>query len=59
MKGRTVIAVAHRLKTIVDADEILVFKHGHIVESGTHKELMQLEGEYWQMARLQQVMGEA
>ncbi|KAI2848450.1 hypothetical protein CBS12448_9108 [Aspergillus niger] len=59
MKGRTVIAVAHRLKTIVDADEILVFKHGHIVERGTHKELMQLEGEYWQMARLQQVMGEA
>ncbi|GKZ73112.1 GTPase-activating protein [Aspergillus niger] len=59
MKGRTVIAVAHRLKTIVDADEILVFKHGHIVERGTHKRLMQLEGEYWQMARLQQVMGEA
>ncbi|GLA02629.1 GTPase-activating protein [Aspergillus niger] len=59
MKGRTVIAVAHRLKTIVDADEILVFKHGQIVERGTHKELMQLEGEYWQMARLQQVMGEA
>ncbi|GKZ84689.1 GTPase-activating protein [Aspergillus niger] len=59
MKGRTVIAVAHRLKTIVDADEILVFKHGQIVERGTHKELMQFEGEYWQMARLQQVMGEA
>ncbi|GLA54559.1 GTPase-activating protein [Aspergillus niger] len=59
MKGRTVIAVAHRLRTIVDADEILVFKHGQIVERGTHKELMQLEGEYWQMARLQQVMGEA
>ncbi|RAK85895.1 ATP-binding cassette transporter [Aspergillus costaricaensis CBS 115574] len=59
MKGRTVIAIAHRLKTIVDADEILVFKHGQIVERGSHKKLMQLEGEYWQMARLQSLMGEA
>ncbi|GKZ36451.1 GTPase-activating protein [Aspergillus brasiliensis] len=57
MNGRTVIAVAHRLKTIVDADEILVFNDGRIVEKGTHEELMQLEGKYWQMARLQQVMG--
>ena len=59
MKGRTVIAIAHRLKTIVDADEILVFKHGQIVERGSHKKLMQLGGEYWQMARLQSLMGEA
>ncbi|BCR97208.1 ABC transporter ATP-binding protein [Aspergillus luchuensis] len=58
MKGRTVIAIAHRLKTIVDADEILVFKHGQIVERGSHGKLMQLEGEYWQMARLQSLMGE-
>ncbi|OJJ73660.1 hypothetical protein ASPBRDRAFT_73979 [Aspergillus brasiliensis CBS 101740] len=57
MNGRTVIAVAHRLKTIVDADEILVFNDGRIVEKGAHEELMQLEGKYWQMARLQQVMG--
>ncbi|OJI90988.1 hypothetical protein ASPTUDRAFT_112704 [Aspergillus tubingensis CBS 134.48] len=59
MKGRTVIAIAHRLKTIVDADEILVFKHGQIIERGSHKKLIQLEGEYWQMARLQSLMGEA
>jgi ATP-binding cassette subfamily B (MDR/TAP) protein 1 len=55
MKGRTTIAVAHRLKTIVDASKILVFDRGRIVEQGTHHELMQLRGKYWQMARLQMV----
>ncbi|KAE8332886.1 P-loop containing nucleoside triphosphate hydrolase protein [Aspergillus sergii] len=57
-KGRTVIAIAHRLKTIVDADEILVLDHGRIIESGHHEELMNLRGKYWQMARLQQLHGE-
>ena len=58
MRGRTIIAVAHRFKTIVHADEILVFDHGQIIERGTHEQLMQMGGKYWQMARLQQVMGE-
>ncbi|KAB8217999.1 P-loop containing nucleoside triphosphate hydrolase protein [Aspergillus novoparasiticus] len=57
-KGRTVIAIAHRLKTIVDADEILVLDHGRIIERGRHEELMTLRGKYWQMARLQQFHGE-
>ncbi|OJJ38335.1 hypothetical protein ASPWEDRAFT_105059 [Aspergillus wentii DTO 134E9] len=55
MKGRTTIAVAHRLKTIADADEILVFDRGQIIERGTHDELMQAGGKYWQMAKLQQL----
>ncbi|QMW39142.1 hypothetical protein G4B11_002422 [Aspergillus flavus] len=57
-RGRTVIAIAHRLKTVVDADEILVLDHGHIIERGRHEELMKLGGKYWQMAKLQQLHGE-
>lgn len=57
MKGRTTIAVAHRLKTIVNADVILVLDHGRIIERGTHNELMMLRGKYWRMARLQQLNG--
>ncbi|CAG8004847.1 unnamed protein product [Penicillium olsonii] len=57
MRGRTTIAIAHRLKTIVDADEILVFDFGRIVERGTHAELIRMEGKYWQMARLQELSG--
>ncbi|OQD83857.1 hypothetical protein PENANT_c015G09551 [Penicillium antarcticum] len=56
MKGRSTIAVAHRLKTIVDASKILLFESGRIVEQGTHDQLMQLRGKYWQMARLQMQM---
>ncbi|KAE8155284.1 P-loop containing nucleoside triphosphate hydrolase protein [Aspergillus avenaceus] len=53
MKGRTVISVAHRLKTVIDADEILVFDNGSIVERGTHGQLMRLRERYWGLARLQ------
>ena len=45
-KGRTTIVVAHRLSTVKNADTIAVVSNGEIVEQGTHKELMELNGEY-------------
>ena len=52
-KGRTTIAIAHRLSTIYDADLILVLHKGEIVERGTHQELLQLQGRYYNMYNLQ------
>jgi len=53
MENRTSIIIAHRLSTITDVDRIYVFQDGHIVESGTHKELMQIdEGVYFKQAQL-------
>lgn len=46
LKGRTAIVIAHRLSTIKNADNIVVLQAGHIVEQGTHNELLQREGEY-------------
>ena len=52
-KGRTTIAVAHRLSTIQKADVIYVFDQGRIVESGTHTELMHRKGLYFELVNLQ------
>ena len=53
MRGRTTIAVAHRLSTIVGADEILVLHRGQIRERGTHHELLARAGLYARLYRLQ------
>lgn len=46
IKGRTTFIIAHRLSTVVNADKILVLKKGKIIESGTHRQLMDEEGYY-------------
>ena len=53
MQGRTAIMVAHRLSTIQDCDRIMVMHHGRLRESGTHQELLQLDGIYKRLYELQ------
>jgi ATP-binding cassette subfamily B protein len=53
MAGRTSIVVAHRLSTILHADEILVLQHGEIRERGSHRELLAFEGLYQRLYQLQ------
>jgi ATP-binding cassette subfamily B protein len=54
--GRTTLIIAHRLSTVVDADQILVLEHGKVVEHGPHQQLLAHHGTYAQMwARQQQV----
>ena len=52
-RGKTLIVIAHRLNTIRNADRILVIRDGQISESGTHDELMELDGEYAGMVNKQ------
>jgi ATP-binding cassette subfamily B protein len=53
-RDHTTLAIAHRLSTVVDADEILVLEHGRIVERGTFRTLLAAEGRFAEMWRLQQ-----
>jgi ATP-binding cassette subfamily B protein len=53
-RNKTTLVIAHRLSTIVDAHEILVMEHGHIVERGTHAQLLAARGRYASMWALQQ-----
>jgi ATP-binding cassette subfamily B protein len=58
-QGRTTLVIAHRLSTVMDADQILVLSHGRIAERGTHRQLLELQGEYARMWALQQEQAEA
>ena len=53
-KDRTTLVIAHRLSTIIDADQILVMDHGRIVERGNFRELIEQNGKFAEMWRLQQ-----
>ncbi len=55
LKGRTSLVIAHRLSTINNADKIIVVEAGKIAESGTHNELMALQGVYSKLIELQQL----
>ena len=53
--GKTVLVIAHRLSTIIHADQILVLREGSIVESGTHTELLQMNGVYASLIAAQEI----
>ena len=52
--GRTVIVIAHRLKTIKNADKIIVLEEGHVAEQGTHQELLDQKGLYHRLWSIQE-----
>ncbi len=56
-EGRTVVMVAHRLSTVVNADQIIVLHQGRIIERGTHPELTRRKGAYYALVKNQLELG--
>lgn len=56
-KNKTVVVVAHRLSTVKNADNIVLLHNGQVTETGTHEELAQLKGEYFELVRNQLELG--
>lgn len=56
-KGRTVVVVAHRLSTVINADKIYVLENGSIIESGSHRELIDKSGAYFTLIKNQLELG--
>jgi len=52
-KGRTTLIIAHRLSTVINADEIIVIEDGNIVERGTHRQLLETLGFYRKLWEIQ------
>jgi ATP-binding cassette subfamily B protein len=59
VRGRTTIAIAHRLSTLRKADRLVVMDKGVVVEEGTHDALMESQGAYWRLYEAQQRQADA
>lgn len=57
-KDKTVVVVAHRLSTVKNADQIVVLEHGEVVEIGTHTELVEKRGKYYELVKNQLELGD-
>jgi len=56
-KNKTVVVIAHRLSTVINADQIVVLEKGKIIEIGNHQELIDKKGSYFELVRNQLQLG--